>query len=173
MGTVRDARGNPIAGAAISFFPRTGEWFSDERGQFVLPGYIEVVYASKPGYESAISWAWDGVEMTLHDIIRIQPGQSVRMTVRPNDSLGGRGLSYRVRTIRVFSGGDRIVSIQVLADDNGSVDYRVQDNCGDLCPRNPPTFFIEGGGERQVHIQIPDNSTASRTFTVITSASDP
>ena len=175
IGVVHDSSGRPIAGASITFWPPVDERFSDQLGQFPLPvgHYLEAVFASKPGYESTAQYVSNRVELALPDIIRIAAGQSARVTVGPNDSIGGYGWLYRVRTIRVISGGDRIVRIQVLADDNGPVDYRVQNNCGDVCPPNPPTFFLEGGGERQVTIQVPWQSTVNRTFTVVTSAEDP
>jgi hypothetical protein len=172
---VRDSSGRPIAGASITFWPALDERFSDQLGQFPLPvgHYVEAVYASKPGYENTGQYVGDRIELTLPDIIRITPGQSARVTVGPNDSMGGYGWRYRVRRIRVFSGGDRIVRIRVMADDNGPVDYRVQDDCGDYCPQNPPSFFLEGGGEREVSIQVPWQATNARTFTVVTSAEEP
>jgi hypothetical protein len=175
FGIVHDSRGNPIAGADVSYWPEIGtKEFSDETGHFELPGYFEEVYASKPGYESAIADASNDIQLTLHEIIRIPAGQSARVTVGPGDSIGGPALRYRVRTIRVFSNGDRIVGLQLLADDNGPVDYRLPQLCGDLCaPNSPTTFLIEGGGERKVDIVVPKESTVSRTFTLITSAQDP
>ena len=172
MGTIRDGHGNPVAGASVNFWPLPDALLTNEAGQFPLPqGYVETIHAWKSGYES--SWDDYRPDLTLHEIVRIPAGQSVRVTVRPDDSLGGSAPS-RVRTIRVFSNGDRIVRIQVLADDNGPVDYRVYgDDCGGKCPTNPPMFFVEGGGERLVQLQIHRQSTTSRTFTVTTQAEDP
>jgi hypothetical protein len=42
-----------------------------------------------------------------------------------------------------------------------------------VCTPNPASFFVEGGGERHVHIQLPDNAAVTRTFTVLTTATDP
>ena len=176
FGTVVDSRGNPIAGAAVSFWPEAVEKLvSNESGRFDLPpGYIEYVFASKPGYEGAAAeWSRD-VYLKLHDVIRIAAGQSARVTVGPRDSLGGPGLDYWVRSVRVFSNGDRRVGLQLVADDNGPGDYRVPQVCGDLCqPNSPATIFIEGGGERVVQILLPVGTTASRTFTLVTTAEDP
>ena len=172
---VRDSSGQPVAGVSVTFWPDLGERVSDQLGQFPVPinNYFEAVFASKPGYESTSQNVSGRIELILHDIIRIPAGQSARVTVGPNDSMGGYGWLYRIRSIRVISGGDRLVRIQVVADDNGPVDYRVHNNCGDFCPANPATFFLEGGGERRVTIQVPWQSTISRTFTVATSAEDP
>ncbi len=102
----------------------------------------------------------------------------MRVTIRPDDSLGGSGQLRRVRRIRVFSNGDRIVRVQVRADDSGPVEYIVfgvsGEGCaGRPCPPNPSTFFVEGGGERAVELQMDLQSTTSRTFTVMTQAEDP
>jgi hypothetical protein len=168
MGTIRDGQGNPIAGASVNFWPLLGELLTNAAGQFPLPQ--ETIHAWKAGYES--SWDDYRTDLTLHEILRIPAGQSVRVTIRPDDSLGGSAPS-RVRTVRVFSNGDRIVHIQVLADDNGSVDYMVYGDCSRACSPNPSSFFVEGGGERLVQIQINRQATASRTFTVTTEAKDP
>jgi hypothetical protein len=65
----------------------------------------------------------------------------------------------------------------VVADDKGRVDYLVYgvsgDGCAGPCPPNPSTFFVEGGGEREVELQMDLQSTTSRTFTVMTQAEDP
>ena len=175
-GIVRDTRGNPVAGASITFWPQTGDASSNEAGEFEIPRvYLEDVFASKAGYESAWANADRFVQLTLHDIITISPGQSARVTVRPDDSLGGSGGRYRVRTIRVYSGGDRLVRVEVVADDNGPAEYWVQNDCGDVCPRLtvPSTFSLTGGSEVGVWIQIPYGSTQARTFTVETSAQEP
>lgn len=175
MGLIHDGEGHPVAGATVSF------WFlpdllltTNDAGQFPLPvgQYVETIHASKAGYEH--SWDFYKSDLKLHAIIRIAAGQSLRVTIRPDDSLGGIGPS-RVRRIRVFSNGDRIVHIQVRADDNGPVDYLMfGEECGfrTWC-RNPSTFFVEGGGERAVELQMDEKSMTSRTFTVTTQAEDP
>ena len=178
MGTIEDGQGNPIAGATVSFWPPgISQELTNGAGQFPLPQqYVEVIQASKAGYEG--SWDFFKSVLRLHEILRIPAGQSVRVTIRPDDSLGGSGQLRRVRRIRVFSNGDRIVHIQVLADDNGAVDYMVfgvsGEGCYGLpCPLNPSTFFVDGGGERGVELQMDAQSTISRTFTVVTRAEDP
>ena len=174
-GLVVDSSGAPVAGASITFWPHLDEQSSSEAGQFPLPvkQYYEFIYASKVGYESFYDWA-PASRLTLHNIVRITPGQSARVTIRPDDSLGS-DLRYRDRTIRVHSGGDRIVRLQVVADDSGPVDYHVPELCNRFggCPQNPAAFFLEGGGERQVRIQIPAQSTVGRTFTLNTWAEEP
>jgi len=180
MGTIRDGQGNPVAGAAVSFWPAgISQQLTDGAGQFPLPigQYVETIHASKSGsYEG--SWDFFKSVLRLHEILRIPAGQSVRVTIRPDDSLGGIGQLGRVRRIRVFSNGDRMVHIQVSADDNGPVDYWVfgvsgEDCGGRPCPPNPSTFFVEGGGERGVELLMDAQLTTSRTFTVMTQAKDP
>jgi len=177
MGMVRDDRGNPIPGATVTFWPPGDKLISNEAGQFSLAGYFERIYASKPGYENGIASDVNPT-VTLQDIVKIPAGQSVRVTVRPDDSLGGPFGRYHVRQVHVFTGGDRIVQIHVVADDGGPVvgmvDYSVQPDCGDVCRTTlPTTFIMYGGTERLVLVHIPDTSTVSRTFTVVTEAEDP
>ena len=178
MGIIHDGDGTPIAGATVEFWPPgISQEVTNDAGQFPLPpGYIEIIQASKTGYEA--SWDFFKSDLKLHAILRIAAGQSVRVTIRPDDSLGGIGGLRRVRKIRVFSNGDRIVHIAVMADDNGPVEYYVYglsgEGCGGRpCPSNPATFFVDGGRERGVELQMDPQSTTSRTFTVVTQAEDP
>ena len=164
MGNIRDGEGNPIAGATVAFWPPgVSQEVTNDAGRFPLPPeYVETIQASKAGYEG--SWDFFKPDLRLHAILRIAAGQSVRVTIRPDDSLGGIGQLRRVRKIRVFSNGDRIVHIEVAADDNGPVDCYAcgvsGEGCaGRPCPPNPSTFFVEGGGERGVELQMDAQST--------------
>ena len=177
MGNIRDGEGNPIREPPSPSGPRRQPRGDERRGAIPLPPEdVETIQASKAGYEG--SWDFFKPDLRLHAILRIAAGQSVRVTIRPDDSLGGIGQLRRVRKIRVFSNGDRIVHIEVAADDNGPVDYYAYgvsgEGCaGRPCPPNPSTFFVEGGGERGVELQMDAQSTISRTFTVVTRAEDP
>jgi hypothetical protein len=114
MGIIRDGEGTPIAGATVEFWPPgISQLVTNDAGQFPLPsGYVETIQASKTGYEA--SWDFFKSDLKLHAILRIAAGQSARVTIRPDDSLGGIGQLRRVRRIRVFSNGDRIVHIAVM-----------------------------------------------------------
>lgn len=176
---VHDDGGNPIAGATLSFWP-AGVTLSDEAGRFQFTGYTEWVTASKSGYESDEK-SVDGltVELTLHDIIRVSVGQSVRLTIGPGDAPGGMpAVPYRTRIVHLVSNETVTVQIQVLADDNAPAEYWIKHNCGssridEPCPIRsaPSTFRIEAGAELQMRIQTP-NVLGARTFTVTMSRAE-
>jgi hypothetical protein len=175
QGSVRDSSGAPVAGAEIRFWPENGRLLTNEAGLFPITGYVETIYASKPGYEPATAWDDLEVTLTLHDIIRIPVGQSARLTIGPRDSVGGIGLRSRVRTVRLIPSETTLTEIEVLADDNGPVEFWLQDNCGDVCPHRTQltTSTLQGGKEFQLFLAVPENTTLSRTFTVKTSAVKP
>jgi hypothetical protein len=167
---VRDDRGNPITGATINFWPNVSVLLSNEAGRFPLPdGYVEMVFASKTGYESDQKYLdAPTIELTLHDIIRVSVGQSARLTIGPWDAPGGMPPEpYRTRVVRVVSNETVTAQIQVIADDNGPAEYWIQDNCGDRCLIRSAlsTFRIAAGAEHQMRIRTP-NSLGDRTFTV-------
>jgi hypothetical protein len=167
---VRDDRGSPIAGATVSFWPPADTVTTNEAGRFPSPGgYVEMAFASKPGYESDRKY-FDGpaVEMTLHDTIRVSVGQSARLTIGPFDAPGGGPPEpYRTRIVRVLSSSTVTAQIHVTDDANAPAEYLIQDNCGDFCPIRSglSTFRLEGGTEYQLRIRTP-NAGGDRTFTV-------
>ena len=182
VGVVRDTDGNPVAGAAISFWPPYGRTlFSNAAGEFEIPFiYYENISASKSGYESAVADAGEpgASALTLHNIIRISVGQSARVTVRPNDSYGDYAGSlppvrYRIRIVRVFATEPVTAQIEVVADDNGPVFYWTP-QCGDVCRHvpSPTTLSIAAGSEYVLMIAIPDHSPVGRTFTISTSRAE-
>ena len=174
---VRDDRGNPIAGATISFWPAAGVVLSNEAGQFPLgPGYTEMVFASKAGYESDQKYVdASSVELKLHDIIRVSAGQSARLTIGPNDAPGGMPPEpYRTRVVRVVSNSTITVQIQLTADDNATAEYWIANGCGDRCSiRSAPSALrMDGGVEYEIWIRTP-NVFGDRAFTVSVSQPEP
>lgn len=173
-GVVRDDHGSPVAGAALTVYPGNHKLVSDAAGQFdvtVATSGNGSVFATKPDYESTYRYfSTSPFDVVLHDIIRLPVGQSARITVRPDDSIGGWDEEYRYRVLRVASSESVRAEIHVIADDNQPADYWVQST---TCCTSPSVAVVDipGGTERQVEVRIPWNATASRTFTVITSSS--
>ena len=169
-GVVRDDRGQPIAGAMISFWPPTGTVLTNEAGRFPLPGgYVEMAVASKDGYEYDQKFIdFDFVELTLHDIITVSVGQSARLTIGPNDAPGGMPADrYRTRIVHLASSEAVTAQIQVTADDNSPAEYWIDRRCVGSCPIESgfSTYRIEAGAELQMRIRTP-NVLWNRTFTV-------
>jgi hypothetical protein len=132
------------------------------------------VFASKAGYEpDAQQIAEPTRDLTLHDFITVAAGQSVRVTVRPNDpnlwiidpsSL--REYDYRIRVIRLSAAMASRVTLQLVADDGGPAEFVVRDHVG-----NPAVLTMSAGSEVEVEIRVLAGSP-QRTFTLNTSRAD-
>jgi hypothetical protein len=183
-GVVRDDRGNPIAGASVqgAIGPAGPTVLSDEAGKYDLGLFFRSTYirASKSGYDPDTQ-AESGTtcDLTLHDIITLPVGESVRITVGPKDPLGWNWLDdpMRVRVIHVTAGVPTRTELRLVPEDdlsptNSDVNLWLPDGS----PFSPPTSrvvaLLPAGGEVAAQIQIAD-SGRSRTFTLITSRLTP
>ena len=119
-GTVRDDRGNPIAGASVR---GTGgpAVLSDEAGKFDLELFgTTVIEASKVGYEPDTQVEVGPTrDLTLHDIITLPVGESMRVTVGPNDPRGWDWIeaAVRFRVIHVTAGVSTRAELRLVPED--------------------------------------------------------
>ncbi len=125
--------------------------------------------ASKEGYEPQWHmWVSGPTEIvTLHDLIRLPLGNSIRLTVGPNDSTDP-DIEYQSRTIRVVSSAPAQVELQVVAADGGTPDWYVHE--GPCCPA-PSTVVKSMGTELPIGFRSPFRE--SRTYTLTTRKLDP
>ena len=168
-GVVRDTRGTPIAGATVIAVPGNITVFSDQAGRFDITigagGSGLTVSATSAGFEPDWRYAVSPtLDFMLHEIVRIPVGQSVRVTVRPDDVLD-LWEEYRIRVVRITADRNMRVGLRVVPDGNFSATYFVR---GAGCC-NQGAVDIAGGTELEVEIRIPSDTLIAQTFTVITS----
>ena len=178
-GVVRDDRGTPIAGASVWTDYRGITVVSGADGTFTAPissgaGSFVWIFASKPGYEPDAQQTPEPTrDLTLHDIIRVAAGQSVRVTVRPNDpnvwvidrlpSGQWWEFDYRTRVVRLSAAVASRVTLQLVADDGGPTEFVIRGHDG-----SPAELTMTRGSEVEVEIRLLAGSP-SRTFTLTTS----
>ena len=177
-GVVRDDRGAPIAGATVWAAPGQVTVLSDANGKFSTPigsnpGRWVWVFASKPGYEpDAQQISVRTSDLTLHDLITVAAGESVRVTVRPNDpnlwiiDKALREFDYRIRIVRLSAAVTSRVTVRLVADDGGPAELVVRGQ-----EENPGVVTMSAGSEVELEIRVIAGSP-SRTFTLISTRSD-
>jgi hypothetical protein len=173
-GVVLDDRGAPIAGATVSAALGSSDE-TDEQGRFfVTTNAPDGVYFGldvyKPGYEGRHHTYVRGPTevITLHDVIRLPVGESVRVTIGPNDPVGGE-LEYRYRIVRIVSSTPTHLDVSVASDDGAAPDWMF--NRGPCCP-SPPSVVAsieDVGAELVAYLRVPWWPLVSRTYTVTTS----
>ena len=176
-GVVRDDRGLPIAGATVWAMPPGTRVLSDADGKFVVPSTEGMIwiYASKAGYEPDAQQTLDSTrDLTLHDIVRIRVGESIRVTVRPSDEnlwvidSSLREFDYRIRVVRLVADTSSKVELRLVADDGGPSEFWVRNGC---CALSPGVLNMSAGTEVEIEIRISGwSSSVTRTFTLFTSA---
>ena len=82
---------------------------------------VEVV-ASKPGYEASDRYLGFGhgtviQDLVLRRVVRLSPGESIRIVVDPRDSLCGLDWEWLCRTVRVTPPAGAQVAIHAVPDD--------------------------------------------------------
>jgi hypothetical protein len=172
-GVVRDDRGRAVAGATVTSPQTASSVLTNEAGQFDLSfdqqrqGFT--VSASKIGYEpDSQSTSGPSRDLTLHEIIRIPVGESVRVTVGPNDTymedeyLDG----YRIRVVRVMAAEAMTVHFRLESDESGQASLFVRN----AQLQYPARVNVSSALELVVEVRIPWNLAGSgRTLTLSTS----
>jgi hypothetical protein len=172
-GIVQDDRGAPVAAATVyAFLGSTVQ--TDSQGRFYMPINapdrasfgLEVF---KDGYEAQPHlWVSGPTEIvTLHDIVRLPVGESIRLTIGPKESTDP-DLEYQYRTIRVVSNTSAQVELRVVAADGAPPDWWVHE--GPCCP-TPSTVVKSMGTELPIGFKSPFR--VSRTYTLTTRKLDP
>ena len=131
------------------------------------------MFASKPGYEpDAQQISVRTSDLTLHDLITVAAGGSVRVTVRPNDpnlwiiDKALREFDYRIRIVRLSAAVTSRVTVRLVADDGGPAELVVRGQ-----EENPGVVTMSAGSEVELEIRVIAGSP-SRTFTLISTRSD-
>jgi hypothetical protein len=172
-GIVQDDRGAPIAAATVyAYLGSTVQ--TDSQGLFYMPinapgGASFGLVVSKEGYEPQPHlWVSGPTEIiTLHDVIRLPVGESIRLTVGPKES-ADPDLEYHYRAIRVVSSSPVQLELRVVAADGAPPDWWVHE--GPCCP-TPSTLVKSMGTELPVGFKSPFG--ASRTYTLTTTKLEP
>jgi hypothetical protein len=137
---VLDDRGAPIAGASV-FAPTGTADETDDRGLFYVTstapyGAYFGLSVYKTGYEPQNLFVRGPTEVvTLHDIVRLPVGESIRITMGANESVDP-DVEYRYRRVRIVSSTPTAVELSVTAADGGTPDWELEK--GPCCP-SPPT----------------------------------
>jgi hypothetical protein len=149
---------------------------TNEAGQFELPLLVQnaqavPVSASKNGYEPDFQYSTGSSrDLTLHDILRIPVGESVRVTIGPNDAYveDEEGAGYRKRVVRVMASEAMTVYFRLAGDETRSASII---SVRDTQLLYPPRVHVTGAIELAVEVGIPWLSLAgrNRTFTLSTS----
>ena len=178
-GVVRDERGAPVAGATVWAMPPGVRVLSDADGRFVAPavGGMIWMYAEKAGYEPDSQETIAATrDLTLHDVLKMTVGESIRVTVGPNDPWiyvwdpGMRvELNYRIRVVHVTANVQSRVELRLAADDGRPGQLSVRNAC---CAVSPGVLDMAAGTEVEVEIRHDGWTTGSRTFTLSASRQD-
>jgi hypothetical protein len=169
-GVVRDIQGQPIAGVLVRSW--VGTAFSGDDGRYdvsIGSATVTSLTASKTGYESTDQYVSGGPkDLLLHEIVRISVGESIDVTVGPNDSIWETAFfeEYRSRIVRILSDTDTRVDLHVV-DASGSPGQMVVPP-GNCCVALSTVNFIRGI-DYLVRIVVPWAGPAERTFTLRTS----
>jgi hypothetical protein len=167
---VLDDRGAPIAGVSVNAPTGTADE-TDQNGLFHVtsnapPGAYFGLTVYKPGYELQNLFVRGPTEvLTLHDIVRLPVGESIRVTVDSTESVDPE-LTYHYRRIRVISSTPTGVELSVTAADGGTPDWVLHQ--GPCCPSPPSivTSIDDVGAELVVQFNVP--FLGSRTYTLTT-----
>lgn len=172
-GLVQDDRGAPISGATVYAFLGSNVE-TDSQGRFYMPinapdGAFFAVEVSKQGYEPQWHlWVSGPTEiLTLHDLIRLPVGDSIRLTVGPKDSTDP-DIEYQTRTLKVVSSSPVQVELRVATADGAPPDWYVHE--GPCCP-TPSTVVKSMGTELPIEFYSPVRQ--SRTYTLTTRKIEP
>jgi hypothetical protein len=168
---VLDDRGAPIAGVSV-FAPTGTADETDEKGLFYVTsnapaGAYFGLTVYKAGYEPQnLSIRGPTEVITLHDIVRLPVGESIRVVVGPNESVDP-DWEYHYRRIRVVSSAPTTVELSVAAADGRTPDWVLHDR-GTCCPSPPSvvTSIDDVGAELFVTLRSP--FSVSRTYTLTT-----
>ena len=125
--------------------------------------------ASKTGYESTDQYvSGDAKDLVLHEIVRISVGESIDVTLGPNDSIWYTIFddAYRSRIVRILSDADTRVDLHLVDAGDGPGQMVVPSA---PCCVALSTVNLIRGIDYLVRIVVPWATTGERTFTLRTS----
>jgi hypothetical protein len=141
---------------------------TDDAGRFELavgPFGSLYVTADKAGYESDAQYVYGPTrDLVLHDIIKIRVGESVKITVGPDDPIWGFDDEFRSRIVHVNPSGALPIHLDLVPDGGEPGLLEVP---GRACCHS--RLIVPGGADVDVRILIPWDASTSRTFTLVTS----
>jgi len=193
-GTVIDsATSTPIAGAAVSLNARYRAT-TDSSGHYGVTGLLDTGLDLNVTSVSANNYASDvrsihrtSQTVRLHRIERIVAGDSTVVTVAPDDTLCvntlqdmlGAGPDYVCRSVRVVAPIDGIMTLEARSTQGGArppleveiVAIVASGKPGCCAERieNPTSMVVTAGTEVVANVEMLSRSTASQSFTLITS----
>ena len=180
-----------IAGATVYVNGRYGTT-SDTSGNYNLTGRLDqgagdITWASADGYEQHTRYILGNPAQSfrLRRIERILPGESWSVTVHPDDSLCFSNLqdpqgyfpgsANRCRSVRLVAQRDSMLQVEVVSPQDGShppFDLEVWDpTCCAGYDGNPASVKVTTGTHVLVSVYMPERSTTSQSFIVMTSMS--
>ena len=193
-GTVSDcATSAPIAGAAVSINARYGTT-TDSSGHYSVTGLGDTGLHVNVTSVSAVNYASDirhihGTSQTvrLHRIERMVAGDSTVVTVAPDDTLCvntlqdmlGLSPDYVCRSVRVVAPIDGVMTLEALSTQGRARPPLEVEIVAIVAPgkpgccaeriENPTSMVVTAGTEVVANVEMLSRSTASQSFTLITS----
>ena len=174
-GRVLDERGNGVAGATVLTFG-TGNTRAqsdgDGRYRMDVPEGSRLVEArvDHPGYERHeryLNLVAAPQNFLLRDIIRMVPGESLQLSVTPDDSLYGFDLEFRRRTVRVTAPTHMQVEFEAVPDNPQFFEgIAVGVMPTYPCCSSRQIVTLPAGQEVSVHGLMGWGATQPRTFTL-------
>jgi len=174
-GRVVDERGNGVASATVVTFG-TGntraQTDGDGRYSMDVPRSSGIFDArvDHPGYERHeryLSLVTTPQDFMLRDIIRMVPGESLQLSVTPEDSLYGFDLEFRRRTVRVTAPANMRVEFEAIPDDPlffAGIAFGVMPTYP--CCSSRHTVTLPAGQEVSVHGLMGWGAARPQTFTL-------
>ncbi len=187
-GRVTDsATSAPISGATVSINGRY-RTATDSLGNYSVAGFLDAGGNHDFTYVSANDYVSDyryiratSQSVQLYRIKRIMAGDSVMMTVAPNDSLcvnnvqdtPGLGQDYVCRSVRVVAPRDGVMTVEALETQSGARPPLEVETVGvsPCCSErlgNPASIQLTAGTEVVVNVEMFLGSTASQSFSLKT-----
>jgi len=181
-GAVVDAQDTRVPGVALTFYSYSGQvrTTSDADGFFdvtVDPWRFGLeVGMEKPGFESSSRFISVGpttdvhFDLRLYPVVRVAPGESMRLSLQLNDPSCGFDFEYLCRTVRIASSARGTVTVEVVPDRSGAeLGVALADLflSRTLTPRF--SFEIAAGGERSIYVLLWFAAPQAETFTLKTS----
>jgi hypothetical protein len=182
VGRVLDTSDTPVPGASLTFNTFRGPMtvMSDAAGSFDVTvdtwiSGLDVVM-EKPGYERSGRWISVGAagevvhDLRLHRIVRVAAGDSLRLSIRPDDPTCGFDFEFLCRTVRITAASAGRLTAQVVPDRAGTQLGLALSS--DFIPRlstSPLSMEVTAFSETSVNVLAWWQQADEQPFTLITS----
>jgi hypothetical protein len=180
-GLVRDTGNGTVPGATLTFNTFRGPVMAttDAAGSFAVTvepwvGGLDVL-SEKPGYERSNRWIAVNAkevahDLRLHPIVRVAAGDSLGLSIRPDDPSCGLDLEFLCRTVRIQSPIAGRLRAEVVPDRAGAqIGLALSTEHWPQLTTSPLLTEVAAASETSVNVLVWWQQPDEQPFTLITS----